>query len=207
MTIQVLLLLLSFILLYYGAEIALEQAEVIGKFFHLSPLVIGVLLVGFGTSLPEFFVSQLACYRGAPEIALGNIVGSNISNIFLILGISLLLVPIMIKSKDLLEQFIFHTIITLLLIGALLQRSFSWPSSLVLVIFFAVYLYFTFSRMRKEQKHSNAERIKTKLSWTAPILMLVGFALLYGGGELLVSAGKSIGVSFGLSEYVLSESK
>lgn len=205
MTIQVLLLLLSFVLLYYGAEIALEQAEVIGKFLHLSPLVIGVLLVGFGTSLPEFFVSQLACFRGAHEIALGNIVGSNISNIFLILGISLLFVPIAIKSRDLLEQFGFHIVITILLIITLMRSSFDWISSFVLVMFFAIYLFFTFSRMRKEQKASGKEREKQiPMELKAPVFLITGFGLLYAGGELLVSSGKFVGAGLGMSEYVLS---
>lgn len=203
MTIQVLLLLLSFVLLYYGAEFALEQAEAIGKFFRLSPLVVGVLLVGFGTSLPEFFVSQLAAYRGVPEMALGNIVGSNISNIFLILGIALLIVPIGVNSKALKDQFLFHIGITLLLIFVLTRSEMSIISSLALIIFFLFYLYFTFRRMRKEGL-SDEEPVESELNWKAPVVLLIGFTFLYAGGELLVSSGKALGMNLGISEYVLS---
>lgn len=204
MTIQVLLLLLSFVLLYYGAEFALEQAEVIGKYFHLSPLVIGVLLVGFGTSLPEFFVSQLATFRGSSEIALGNIVGSNISNIFLILGVALLIVPIGISSKALKDQFVFHIGITLLLIYVLTRPEMLITSSLLLMAFFMSYLYFTFRRMKKEGISDKELKERVQLGWKAPTLLITGFILLYLGGELLVSSGQKIGKALGVSEYVLS---
>jgi cation:H+ antiporter len=205
MTIQVLLLLFSFVLLYYGAEFALEQAEVIGRYFHLSPLVIGVLIVGFGTSLPEFFVSQLACFRDVPGIALGNIVGSNIGNIFLILGISLLLVPIGVASRSLKEQFGFHIIITGILIWILTRQQYNWSSAILLVLAFMVYLYLTFQRMRSEQRKNSEIRDATvELSWKAPVLLILGFVLLYAGGELLVSSGKVVGRALGMSEYVLS---
>ncbi|MBT5093107.1 MAG: sodium:calcium antiporter, partial [Halobacteriovoraceae bacterium] len=98
------MLILAIFFLYLGAELTLESSEKIGKHFGLSPLVIGLLIVGFGTSLPEFFVSQLATYRGHPEIALGNIIGSNIANIFLIMGVASLLVPLHLNRKEITRQ-------------------------------------------------------------------------------------------------------
>ncbi len=202
MTIQILLLILSFVLLYFGAELALEQAEKIGHYFKLSPLVIGVFLVGFGTSLPEFFVSQLACYRGVDDIALGNVVGSNISNIFLILGISMLVVPINMGLNELREQVWFHLGVTALLIVVLSRNYLDLISSLLLAIFFLTYLYFTLRRMRQQEVGKQED--STDLQWYSPILLLIGFALLYEGGELLVSSGSYVGEAIGISKYVLS---
>ena len=79
MLLQIFILILSFAILYFGADFALEGAEKIGYYFGLSPLVIGLVIVGFGTSLPEFFVSQIASFNGHPDIAIGNIVGSNVN--------------------------------------------------------------------------------------------------------------------------------
>ena len=83
---QFLLLTLSLAILYFGAEFALNGAEKVGQYFGLSPLVIGLVIVGFGTSLPEFFVSQISCWSGHPEIALGNIAGQ-ISPIYSLLWV------------------------------------------------------------------------------------------------------------------------
>lgn len=92
--------------LYLGAELALEASEKIGKYIGLSPLIIGLLIVDFSTSLPEFFVTQLAAYEGYPDIAIGNIIGSNIANLFLIMGIAGLMVPLQLKKTNQRASFI-----------------------------------------------------------------------------------------------------
>ena len=112
MLLQLLYFLLSICGLYFGAEISLDSAEKVGKSWRMSPLLIGLFIVGFGTSLPEFFVSQLASFRGHPEMAIGNIVGSNIANIYLILGVSTLIVPMSLSDKGFNKQLIFHLILT-----------------------------------------------------------------------------------------------
>src|SRR5690606_26567278 len=114
---QALLLALSLVALYYGAELALGSAEKIGRYFKLSPLVIGLVIVGFGTSLPELFVSQLAAFRGRSDIALGNIIGSNVANLFLILAITGILAPLVLRTKEIIQQLFLHLGVTLVLIA------------------------------------------------------------------------------------------
>jgi len=206
MLVQVLFLILSFVMLYYGAEFALESAEKIGLYFGLSPLVIGLLIVGFGTSLPEFFVSQLACYRGASEIALGNIVGSNIANLLLILGVSGCMTTLYIARKEIIEQFVLHLVLTGLFILTLWQdRLYYWSGGL-LGCFFLYYLFDTFKQMRKQRHlaHFDNEDEKTQLSIKEAFFLVTGFALLYFGGELLVNSGSAIGKELGVSSYVIS---
>jgi cation:H+ antiporter len=206
MYLQVFLLVVAVTILYYGAEFTLESGEKIGHFFGLSPLVIGLLIVGFGTSLPEFFVSQLACLRGESPIALGNIVGSNIANLFLIMGISGLFVTLHIMRKEIFDQLIFHIILTALLAITLMQSSFTLWSALGLLAFFLFYLSMTFKEMKKQRLLRAQDIIeeKTDLRFLDGALLIVGFLLLYAGGELLVYSGSQLGKSLGISSYVIS---
>lgn len=205
MFIQVLLFLLSFFLLYFGANFALDGAEKLGKKLGLSNLVIGLLIVGFGTSLPEFFVSQVAAFKGSSGIALGNIVGSNISNLFLIMGGAALLVPLHLKRKDLWEQSLFHIAVTVLMILVLIPSKFNWIGTIILFSFFAVYLYFTFLRMNQQKKLDDTQiPDKVHLSALTLVKLFLGFVLLYFGGDYLVSSGVFLGQAMGINEYVLS---
>lgn len=206
MWMQVLLLVGSILALYFGAELALESAEKIGKYFKLSPLVIGLVLIGFGTSLPELFVSQLAAYRGAPAIAMGNIVGSNVANLFLIMGLSGLFTTLNIVKRDIFTQFIYHIVVTLLLGFVLWWKKIDFVTSAVLLVFFASFLGFTFNEMKKQQKNNPVEDDEevTTLGPSVYFKLLIGFVLLYFGGEYLVMSGSAIAKELGISEFVIS---
>ena len=190
---------LSLVGLYYGADLTLESAERVGKSWRLSPLLIGLFLVGFGTSLPEFFVSQIACYRGKFDMSLGNVLGSNVANVFLILGICGLILPLSLTGNELRKQFIFHLVVTAMLGGFLYFGQLNWITLACSVVYFAVYVYLNLFVGAKDE---DAE----KVSVTAKdyLLMIFGFILLYGSGELLIFSGSKIGGLFGVSEYAIS---
>lgn len=208
MYIQILILVLSIVALYFGAELALEAAEKIGLFFGMSPLVIGLVLIGFGTSLPEFFVSQLACLEGEPEIAMGNIIGSNIANLFLIMGISGLITPLYILSQDIRRQIFIHVFLMALLATIILYIGVNPLTSILLAIFFAFYLWDTLRQMRKQRQlrriDGKDEEEVQKLEVFVIGKLVVGFVLLYFGGEYLVSSGTEIGKISGVPAYVIS---
>lgn len=205
MVVQALLLALSIAILYVGAEAALNSAEKIGKYFGLSPLVIGLLIVGFGTSLPEFFVSHIACLNDHAPIALGNIVGSNVANLFLILGLAGILAPLKINSISLKRQFTIHLLLTILMTAVLLQKKLYIISAVVLLLFFAAYLYYTFVRMQKHQEGIDLEDGDVeKVSGVTYIKLVAGFVFLYLGGELLVGSGSKLGAMLEIPEYVIS---
>ncbi len=202
---QVLLLVLAIGILYFGAEFALDSAEKIGFYFGLSPLVIGLLIVGFGTSLPEFFVSQLASYRGHPEIALGNIVGSNIANLFLILGVSGIITTLVVQKREIKIQFFIHIILTLALIGVLTYGKLNFLTLGVFSLFFLLYLFQTFQEMKKGRiEASPDDESPEKIGLMTTGKLILGFALLYAGGELLVLSGTKIGELLGVSSYIIS---
>ncbi len=207
MYIQILILILAIVALYFGAEFALDAAEKIGLYFGMSPLVIGLVLIGFGTSLPEFFVSQLACLNGEPEIAMGNIIGSNIANLFLIMGVSGLLTPLYIMSQDIRRQVIIHVLLTVFLSVIILYIGINPLTTVLLALFFGFYLWDTFAQMRKQRQMRNiedeAEEVE-KLEVFVFGKLLVGFVFLYFGGEYLVKSGTEIGKLSGIPAYVIS---
>ena len=203
MYIQVLLLLFAIVMLYFGAEFALESAEKIGKYFGLSPLVIGLLIIGFGTSLPEFFVSQFAAFRNEAPIAMGNIVGSNIANLFLILGVSALITPLCLKDKEILKQQWFHVVLTALLAICLLQpQLYIWCGAL-LVSFFIVYMVVLFKGM-KSTEEDKQEEAKEAIGIKVFLHLIAGFVLLFYGGEVLVSSGSKLALIAGVDSFVIS---
>ena len=203
MLLQAILLIFSLAVLYWGAEISLNSAEKIGIKFGLSPLVVGLLIVALGTSLPEFFVSQLAAYRGHSEIALGNIIGSNVANLFLIMGLAGLLVPLRFNRSTLKSQCILHLVLTLLLTGVLFLQKLYWYASLTLALFFVYYVYQAFKQMKKGREKVEIPQ-DMNIKWTTYLGLVIGFGLLYAGGELLVNSGSKLGKLMNVSEYVLS---
>lgn len=208
MLLQALILILAIVILYFGAELALNSAERVGKALDFSPLVVGLVIVGFGTSLPEFFVSHLASIRGEYGLALGNIMGSNVANMFLILGVGGLMAPLLMGRRDILLQLGWHMGLTLVLSGFLMMDALNWASFLGLEAFFVSYLAWTYLQMRKDQRLNPIEKDelseKDKINVMVVLRLLLGFLLLYAGGELLVSSGTQLGRFIGVPPFVIS---
>lgn len=191
----IVLLLLAVLALYFGAELSLNSAEKIGGGLGIPPLMTGILIIGLGTSLPEFFVSHLAALRGQGQMAIGNIVGSNITNILLVLGLAIALRRIAVVRA----QMNLHFLLTLILSGVLLCDQLYLLSCLVLLAFFGGYLYSIYCGLKREDSPPSRGLPLSKL-----ILFIMGLALLYAGGEGLVRAGGELCRLLGFSEYVIS---
>lgn len=205
-------ILAAIVILYFGAEITLESAEKVGKRLGLSPLTIGMLLVGFGTSLPEFFVGHIAGIRGQPGIAMGSLIGSNIANMFLILGVCGLFARLNVQGKSLREHLFVHLALAFVLTFVLNQTSLNLLTASPLLALLLLYLFFIYKDMKrmKSQKESATlveDPAAPKEKSDTPILVLkmnFGFGLLYVGGELLVKGGTDFGTAIGISEYIIS---
>jgi cation:H+ antiporter len=212
MLIPILYILAAIVVLYFGADMTLEAAEKVGKKLGFSPLVIGMLLVGFGTSLPEFFVGHIAAAKGESGIAMGSLLGSNIANMFLILGICGIFSKLSVQGKSLREHLFIHLGLGLILIWVLNQPELNLFTSSPLIVLLFIYLYFIYKDMQREKlkKESailvvdpNAPKDKTN----TPLLvfkMNIGFVMLYVGGELLVKGGTELGVQAGIDSYIIS---
>ena len=202
MLLQIGILALSIATLYWSAELVLEGAEGVGRWFRLSPLTIGLLLVGFGTSLPELFVGHLAVLRGNPQIALGNIIGSNLANLFLVMGVAGWIAPLPLQGSALKAQLGLHLGLSIILAGLYFTFGLSVWGTLLLLAFFGLYLRFSFVQMQDAAPEAETSPPKT-LSVLA-LKLIFGLGLLYGSGEFLVSSGSALASMLGISSYVIS---
>ncbi len=197
-------LLLSLVILYFGAEFSLDAAERIGKKMGLSPLVIGMLLIGFGTSLPEFFVSHLAGSRGHGELALGNIIGSNLANFFLVLGVAGLITPLKLKGKSLFSQMTWHLFLYPFLLLVLFLGEISLIGGGILLLYFIIFFGTSWKKSKGTVTELSEESDILQPTAVTYLLFLLGLAFLYAGGELLVGSGTELGKLLGISDYVIS---
>ena len=200
------LLIVGFVALILGANWLVNGATSIGVKAKLSPLIIGLTIVAFGTSLPEMIVNVFSCIKGSPGLAIGNIIGSNTMNILLILGVSSMIYPIDVSRisirRDIPVGFIATLAITLMANDFFRDTSgtINWVEGLVLLAMGAGYLYLTFKKNSENLEDSENSEQK-ELPWGKTILELtLGIIGLYIGGELVSNNAQKLALSWGMSE-------
>ena len=205
--IPLLLLALGFVALILGANWLVNGATSVGIRAKLSPLIIGLTIVAFGTSLPEMIVNIFACAKGSPGMAIGNIIGSNTMNILLILGISALIWPIDVSRvsirRDIPAGFVATLAITLMAnyIFTRQARTINWMEGIALLLMGFAYLLLT---MLKNDPKEETESVQQALPWGKTILAIVaGIAGLYIGGELVSRNAQILAKSWGMSESTI----
>ena len=198
------LLIVGFAALILGANWLVNGATSIGVKAKLSPLIIGLTIVAFGTSLPEMIVNVFSCIKGSPGLAIGNIIGSNTMNILLILGVSSMIYPIDVSRisirRDIPAGFIATFAITLMANDFFRGTSgtIDWVEGLVLLGMGAGYLWLTFKKNSDDSEDSETQQ---ELPWGKTILELViGIIGLYLGGELVSRNAQILALSWGMSE-------
>jgi cation:H+ antiporter len=186
--------------LFFGGEYLVKGASSIARHFKLSPMVIGLTVVGFGTSAPELMVSVGAALEGQPAIAIGNILGSNIANILLILGISALIAPLLIPVQKLWRDFAFMIAATLIIWWMLLDGFVSRSEGFILLAGLIVFLVTAFLT-GKEEPDDNAPPVGNQLvAWG---MTIGGLIVLVIGARLLVDSATTIARTYGISEAVI----
>lgn len=209
MTLTLLILFVGLVLLYFGAEALVRGSSSMALRLGLSPLVIGLTVVAFGTSAPEMVVSVKAAYLGQGDISVGNIVGSNICNIGLILGFCALIVPINVASQIVRVDTPIMIATTVLAIALLYDGSLSRAEGIVFFLLLVAYIVFSIRLAKKKAADPLAaeftEEIKvSKRGVLVDVLMVIaGLALLVVGARMLVEAAIDIAKAFGLSEAVI----
>ena len=202
------LLIVGMVLLIKGADFFVDGASKIAKAFHIPSLIIGLTLVSMGTSAPELSVSLNAALNNSNDISLGNVIGSNLCNSLLILGVSAAFTPLLItkemKKYDIpIMAFIY---VLLLVFGFVISpNSLDVIESVVFLIIFVAYIIFLIIRAKKENKveEETEEAIsKGKLAISA-VLALVGLAAIIFGGDLVVDSASSIAMELGMSEALV----
>lgn len=205
--IPLLLLAAGFVALILGANWLVNGATSVGIRAKLSPLIIGLTIVAFGTSLPEMIVNVFSCAKGSPGLAIGNIIGSNTMNILLILGVSALVWPIDVSRisirRDIPVGFIATLAITLMANYFFTEKAhtINWIEGVVLLVMGVGYLLLTI--LKKDPQEENEETQQT-MPWGKTILSLVfGIAGLWLGGELVSDNAQILARNWGMSESTI----
>jgi len=208
--VHLLLLAAGFTLLVKGADFLVEGSSSLAKKLRVSEIVIGLTVVAFGTSAPELAINVIAAARGSVDIAFGNIVGSNLINILVILGISGLIFPLKVQKNTVWKEIpflLFSSVLVFLLANDSLlwgrtESVLSRIDSLILLsgfAFFSIYV-FMISRVRAD----SAPEIRTRSVRASVLLSLTGLAALLIGGKLAVDSAVALARTFGISEHIIA---
>lgn len=209
-------LILGLILILAGANMLTDGASAIAKKWGVSDLVIGLTVVAFGTSAPELVISMVSAIHGSSELAIGNVVGSNIFNILAIIGITSLVQPIKVERSIMTADIplVILSSLALLAIGSgpllddgpsrLINRS----EGILLLLFFCIFMRYTFSQAKKSQDEFDtipeAGKPGKKMStWKAVAWVILGLTGLIFGGNMFVDGASGIARMFGVSDAVI----
>lgn len=213
MLVDILLFLLGIVLIIVGANYLTEGASTLARRMGLSPLVVGLTIVAFGTSAPELIVSLMSALKGNADIAMGNVIGSNIFNILAIGGVTALVAPITITQSTIRREIPLMLLSFLVLFflsydtifagtAGTTENILSRGEGLTLLGFFLIFLTYTFAIAKDapDDPHADHTPIRSYPLWLLVLFILGGLAALIYGGDLFVSSASSIARTFRMSE-------
>lgn len=197
---QVLLLVVGFVMLIKGADWFVDGSSGIATKFGIPQLVIGLTIVAMGTSAPEAAVSISAAFSGNADITIGNIVGSNILNILIILGLSSIIVPIAVAPSTIKIETPFMIAITVVMLLLGLDGVVSLIDGIIFLVLFAAYLAYLFRMAKKDKNKESDEGSKDISIAKAIIFAIIGLVLIVLGSNVTVDAATKIAQAVGVSE-------
>lgn len=222
MLLDIILFLVGIALIVAGANFLTDGAAALARRFGLSPLMVGLTIVAFGTSTPELVVSVTSALSGNSDISLGNVVGSNIFNVFGIAGITAIIAPLSITRstirKEIPLMILASLVLTVMIFDSFLsglpgqENIVSRSEGLVLLGFFSIFLAYTIAiskpselvePQREDKQVAEEEQTKKKPIWFLLLCIVGGLAALVYGGDLFVDAASNIAKAFGVSEAVI----
>jgi cation:H+ antiporter len=210
MILTILLFVAGLAIILYGANLLTDGASALARRFNISELVIGLTIVALGTSLPELVISLGAALQGSPGISLGNVIGSNIFNGMLILGVTALIFPVTFNNKMLTREIPFNllaAIVLTLLAGSMIYAGngegeyITRNGGMILLCFLAIFIRYTFSIAKDDSTDEESGLQMSTLKITLSIIG--GLAGLILGGKLFVNAATEIATVAGLSEAII----
>lgn len=211
MVLQIFILLAGLLLILFGANWLVDGSSSIAKRFGISEFVIGLTIVGIGTSTPEMVVSFLSSFQGKADMAIGNIVGSNIFNTVMILGVTALIAPLAITKSNLKKDIPLNIIVTLLLIilgmnFTLFGKGEDQLSRLDGVILLGVFAWYIWSSFRSDNAdpEEDGDGIKEYKTGISVLLIVAGLAGLIIGGRLFVNSATELAKMFGVSDKFIA---
>ena len=211
MVITYILFAIGIYLLLKSADWIVDSSSSMAKKWGVSSLMIGLTVVAFGTSLPELVVNVFAAFEGAAEVSFGNIIGSNIANILLVLGITAMIGAIKVKSDTVWKQIPFALLAVFVLFFLTNRASidgvnFLFPSDgFILLAIFAAFLYYVFQTAKREKvKESKPSLEGIDPNWKIAAKLIIGLVGIYFAGKWVVEGAVFVATQFGLSQYLIS---
>lgn len=204
---QILLLTLGFGFLIKGADWLVDGGSVLARKYNISELAIGLTIVAFGTSMPELVVNTFAAFQSHSDIVFGNIIGSNIFNLFAILGIAGLISPLIVQSSTVWKEIplsFLATLVLFLISNSIFSENeiISRIEGIVLVVFFFLFLYYVFLQLKSENIPMDINR-KELPNFKIWLFILLGLAFLIIGGRFVVVNSVKIATTLGISETII----
>ncbi len=210
MLLHIILLVVGFVILIKGADVFVDGASAVASNFKVSKMLIGLTIVSFGTSAPEFAVSVKSLLSGTGDIVLGNVIGSNILNILLILGVSSLFHSLNVKNSTVKKELPITMLITTLfavllsdhLFDPSISNTFTRSDGIVLLLFFLVFIYYLITMMRNKIDDDNDDISMPLLK--AVLFTVGGIVAIVAGSNFVVDSASYIAEALGVSERMIS---
>lgn len=202
MLIDIILIVLGVVLVLTGADRLTEGASALARKMNIPEIIIGLTIVAAGTSAPELFVSLVSALKGTPDLAVGNVVGSNTMNAMLIVGCAAMVAPMVISRSTVKKDIPFSVGASMLLILLAFDSFMSRIDGIILLIGFAVFMAYTLLQAKKGQAEETGE-IKQINPWLSTLYVVLGLAMLVAGSNLFVDSASSVAYALDVSEGVV----
>lgn len=201
MIVNVFLLVLGFVMLIKGADWFVDGAKGIAKRLKIPEIVIGLTIVAMGTSLPEASVSISSALKNSADLAVGNVLGSNLLNILIILGITSMICPLAVKKNTCLIEMPFLVLMTVLLFVLGLDGKVNLIDGIIFLVFFGIYLLYLLKSAKNNEE--DTEELQDKPVWKLLFALVVGMVIVIVGSNITVSAASDIAKALGVSERMI----
>ena len=203
MILNILFIVIGIVLVLWGADRLTDGAVAVAEKMKMPQIVIGLTIVAMGTSMPEFCVSLISALKGTSDLAVGNIVGSNIFNTLLIVGVSALVAPMSIMKTTVRKDIPFALVASALLLIMCLDGDISRIDAAILFAMFLIFMYITLRGAKAQGTDVEEKEKKPMATWLSVVWILVGLACLIGGSNLFVEGATAVATNLGVSEAVI----
>ncbi len=203
MILNILFIVIGIVLVLWGADRLTDGAVAVAEKMKMPQIVIGLTIVAMGTSMPEFCVSLISALKGTSDLAVGNIVGSNIFNTLLIVGVSALVAPMSIMKTTVRKDIPFALVASALLLIMCLDGDISRIDAAILFVMFLIFMYITLRGAKAQGTDVEEKEKKPMATWLSIVWILVGLACLIGGSNLFVDGATAVATKLGVSEAVI----
>ena len=203
MILNILFIVIGIVLVLWGADRLTDGAVAVAEKMKMPQIVIGLTIVAMGTSMPEFCVSLISALKGTSDLAVGNIVGSNIFNTLLIVGVSALVAPMSIMKTTVRKDIPFALVASALLLIMCLDGDISRIDAAILFVMFLIFMYITLRGAKVQGTDVEEKEKKAMATWLSVVWILVGLACLIGGSNLFVDGATAVATKLGVSEAVI----